>query len=433
MNGKRRRVVITGLGVVAPNGHGLVEFETALRERKSGIRTIAEMAELNFACRVGGVPQGALDEAPSYFSEEELLSMNEVMIYAGMAAIDAWKDANLCMPSPGDDNVSWETGAIVGLGVSGMDTLVNKVIPGVRDGRVRRLGSTTVEQVMSSSVSAKLSGIFGLGNEVTTNSSACNTGSEAVILAYDRIRSGRADRMVAGSVEGSSAYLWAGFDSMKVLCTKFNDEPERASRPMSATAGGFIPGSGSGILILEELETALSRGARIYAEIIGGFVNSGGHRMGGSMTAPNRTSVQRCIRGALADAGIPGSAVDAINGHLTGTFADPYELENWAIALDCADQPKKLPPIQATKSMIGHGLGAAGGMECVATVLQLSRGFLHGSLNCEDLHEQIKPFEASVVRATRDAEPQIFAKAGFGFGDVNGCVLFKKFEGNNNV
>jgi 3-oxoacyl-(acyl-carrier-protein) synthase len=425
---QRRRVVVTGMGVVAPNAHGLNEFEAALREGRSGIRFIPRLAELNFACQVGGVPQGVIEKAPDYFSEEELLSMSETMIYGGIAAIDAWRDAGLEVPDPADDHVHNDTGAIVGLGMAGMDVMVDRVVPLINAGRVRRLGSTIVEQVMASSVSAKLAGTFALGNEVTTNSSACNTGTEALVLAYQRIKDGYADRMVAGSVEGSCAHLWGGFDSMKVLSTRFNDDAPRASRPLSATAGGFVPGSGAGVLILEELETALARGVtRIYGEIVGGAVNSGGHRQGGSMTAPNCRAVQDCIRQAIWRADLPnGREIDAINGHLTGTFADPYEIENWCAGLDVP--LNELPPINATKSLIGHGLGAAGSLESVAALLQLSRGFLHGSLNCEDLHEKIKPGEKSIVRTTRDAQLRTLAKASFGFGDVNGCLIFRRIE-----
>ena len=251
---------------------------------------------------------------------------------------------------------------------------------------------------MSSSVSAKLSGILALGNQVTTNSSACSTGTEAIIMGYERILSGKAERMLCGGAEGSSVYIWSGFDAMRVLNTGKNDAPDQASRPMSATAGGFIPGAGAGILLLESLESAERRNARIYAEILGGAVNSGGQRNGGSMSAPNSAGVQNCIRMALNESGIKAQDVDVINGHLTATMADPIEVKNWAEALQCS--PKGLPFINSTKSLIGHCLGAAGGVECVASVLQMYKQFIHGSLNCEDLHEKILPYENSIVHKT---------------------------------
>jgi 3-oxoacyl-(acyl-carrier-protein) synthase len=180
--------------------------------------------------------------------------------------------------------------------------------------------------------------------------------------------------------------------------------------------------------MLESLQSAEERGARIYAEVLGGAVNCGGHRQGGSMTAPNPRAVQECIRAAISAAGIQPRDIDAINGHLTGTFADPMELSNWSEALERG--PADFPLINATKSLIGHGLGAAGGLESVAVVLQLARGFVHGSANCEDLHPQIEPFARSIPQRT--VEPSrldIIAKASFGFGDVNACVIFKRFSG----
>jgi 3-oxoacyl-(acyl-carrier-protein) synthase len=266
---------------------------------------------------------------------------------------------------------------------------------------------------------------LALGNQVTTNSSACTTGTEAVVDAFLRIREGRAKRMLAGGSEGHSMYIWAGFDAMKVLNRTRNHSPTEASRPMSASAAGFVPGSGAGVLMLESLESAERRGARIYAEVRGGYVNCGGHRMGGSMTAPNPEAVQRCIRGAVAMSGIQPDAIGAINGHLTATFADPYEVANWSNALELA--PDRMPLLHSTKSLIGHALGAAGGIECVAAVLELHKGFVHGSANCEDLHPALTAYAARIPHRSVDVpDLRVIAKASFGFGDVNGCVIFGK-------
>jgi 3-oxoacyl-(acyl-carrier-protein) synthase len=214
---------------------------------------------------------------------------------------------------------------------------------------------------------------------------------------------------------------------MKVLCRTHNDSPETASRPMSATAGGFVPASGAGILLLESLSSAQARGARIYAEVLAGFVNCGGHRMGGSMSAPNPEGVRRCIRAALAMSGIRPEEIDAINGHLTATFADPYEVESWSVALGLP--PAKMPLLHATKSLIGHAIGAAGGIECVASVLELDEGYVHGSINCEDLHPALAAYADRIPHTTVSVPGmRIMAKASFGFGDVNACVIFRKFE-----
>ncbi|MDQ5988458.1 MAG: 3-oxoacyl-[acyl-carrier-protein] synthase 2 [Syntrophus sp. SKADARSKE-3] len=424
----KKRIVVTGMGVAAPNGNGLRAFEEALREGRSGIRHIPELAELGFGCQVAGVPQYFDRIREEYFNYEKLQSMNDNIGYASVSAIDAWKDAGFEVPDVNDQRVHWDTGAIVGSGIGGMDTIANSVVPMVNAGKVRRMGSRIVEQVMSSGTSARIAGLLSLGNQVTSNSSACSTGNEAIIDSMLRIRMGLATRMLAGGSEGSSPYIWSGFDAMRVICRKFNDAPEKASRPLSASASGFVPGSGGAVLVIEDLEAAKERGARIYAEILGGYVNCGGHRTGGSMTAPNPEGVKRCIQQAILDAGISPREIDAINGHLTATYADPMEVKNWSLALN--RQPGDFPYINSTKSLIGHALGAAGAIECVGVVLQLFRGFLHPSVNCEDIHPDIEAFSEHIPQTCLEVpDLKIIAKAGFGFGDVNSCLIFKKWEG----
>ncbi|MEE8486631.1 MAG: beta-ketoacyl-[acyl-carrier-protein] synthase family protein [Gemmatimonadota bacterium] len=421
-----RRVVVTGMGVVAPNAVGLEAYDGALRAGTSGLRHNETMAESKFACTVAGVPEGTDEIAERYFDEDELMAMNSSHRFGCIAAVDAWTDAGFERPELGDDHVYWEAGAVIGTGIGGLDTVGERLVPMVDAGRVRRLGSTLVEQVMTSGVSARVAGQLALGNQVTSNSSACSTGSEAIFEGMLRIRNGLADRMLCGGSEGASHYIWSGFDSMKVLCRTHNDEPERASRPLSATAGGFIAGSGAGVLHLESLDTAIARDARIYAEVLGGAVNCGGHRNGGSMTAPNPVSVQRCISQAILDAGIHPDEVDLINGHLTATGADPREVQNWSIALNRG--PDDFPLIHSTKSMIGHALGAAGALESVACLLMLQGGYVHPSINCEDVHPEIERFAASIPHGTQDMPGlKTIVKAGFGFGDVNACIVFRKW------
>jgi len=423
----RKRVVVTGMGVVAPNAHGIEDFEQALRAGRSGIRFQPLLEELKFGCQIAGVPENFDAIRKSYFDHEKLMSINDNIGYASVSAVDAWKDAGFNLPESGDDNVDWDTGVIAGSGIGGMDTIAQNLVPMINEGRVRRLGSRIVEQVMSSGTSARIGGILGAGNQVTSNSSACSTGNEAIIDALWRIRIGLAKRMIAGGSEGATPYIWGGFDAMRVICRKYNDNPTAGSRPLSANACGFVPGSGGAMLLLEDLETALVRGARIYAEVIGGAVNSGGQRMGGSMTAPNPEGVRKCIRAAVADAGINPAQVDAINGHLTATYADPGEVKNWAAALERT--PENFPYINSTKSLIGHCLGAAGAIESVTTVLQIYKGFLHPSINCEDVHPDIAEFAAKIPHQCMEfPDLKIVAKAGFGFGDVNSCIIFKKWE-----
>jgi 3-oxoacyl-(acyl-carrier-protein) synthase len=422
-----KRVVITGLGVISPNANGVADFEMALRKGRSGLKHQEKMVEAKFGCTVAGSPDGIDELCEATFSEEELLAMNMNHRYAGLAAIEAWQDAGLARPPHDSDEVDWRTGAILGTGIGGMDTIAERVVPLTNEGKIRRMGSVCVEQVMASGISARVSGLLALGNQVTTNSSACSTGTEALAMGMERIRLGLADRMLCGGAEAASHYIWSGFDAMRVLNRGSNDEPEKASRPLSASAGGFIPGSGAGVVMLESLESALERGVHIHAELAGGAINCGGHRMGGSMTSPNPTSVQRCIKDALADAGIQAAQVDVINGHLTATGADPKEVESWARALE--REPGDLPLITATKSMIGHALGAAGAIESVASVLMVERGFVHPCINCEDVHPEIEKHSASIPHQTVEVPNlDVLIKAGFGFGDVNACLVFKRYK-----
>jgi 3-oxoacyl-(acyl-carrier-protein) synthase len=342
-----------------------------------------------------------------------------------MAGIDAWEDAGLSRERDAPD---YDSGTVFGIGNSGVDKMREATYL-MDGGRVKRLGSTTVPQIMASGVSAYLGGLLGLGNTVTTNSSACTTGTESILMAYEQVANGYAERMLAGSASDSGPYLWGGFDAMRVMNSRSNDLPAAASRPLSATAAGFVPGSGAGALLLESLESAQSRGARIYAEVLGGASNSGGQRAGGSMTAPNPEAVQRCIRTALDRCGVAASEIDLINGHLTATAKDPDEVQNWADAL--GRKGANFPYIHSLKGMVGHCISAAGSIESVAAILGLHEGFVFPSINCEDPHPAIVEViaEDRIVRELREDLPvRTIIKAGFGFGDVNACVIFRRYE-----
>lgn len=418
-----RRVVITGMGVTAPNGVGLKSFEEAIRAGRSGIRFHQNLMDLNFSCQIAGEPHVPEEMLKDYFTPLQLRGLNASgIVYGVIAGMDAWKDAQL--PSKGE-TPDFDSGIIFGTGILGVDKF-REAIHLIDEGKTRRLGSTSVVQTMASGISAYLNAMLGCGNQVTTNSSACSTGTEAILMAYDRIKTGKAKRILAGSCGDSGPYVWGGFDAMRILPHNYNDRPGEASRPMSASASGFIPGSGAGALVLEDMESAKDRGARIYAEVLGGHINSGGQVAGGSMTAPNSVSVKRCIREALKDAGVGAGEIDGINGHLTATAMDPTEIKNWSEAL--GRKGSNFPYINSLKGMTGHCLSAAGSVEAVATVLQLKHDFFFGNINCEDLHPEI----AEV--ATRDRVPietlevslNTIAKASFGFGDVNAVTIFRK-------
>ena len=420
------RVVITGLGVVAPNGVGVPAFTDAIKNGISGIRQDEQLQQLQFSCQIAGKPQITDEIKSAYFTDLELRGFNSSgILYGVIAGVEAWKNAGL--PIENNNEPDWDSGTIFGSGTSGIDKLRESIYK-IDDLQTRKLGSSVVAQTMNSGISAYLGGKLGLGNQVTTNSSACATGTEAIIMAYERIRSGKAKRILAGSTSDSGPYIWAGFDALRVCSSKYNDNPEAGSRPMSATAAGFVPASGAGALIIEDLESALKRGANIYAEILGGSVNCGGQRGNGTMTAPNSKAVQRCIIDALKNAAISANDIDAINGHLTATAKDSIEIENWTKALGRSHID--FPYVNSLKSLIGHCLSAAGSIESVATVLQLHHGFLFGNTNCDDLHPEIAThIDASKIPTKSfNINLNVIAKASFGFGDVNACVIFKKFE-----
>lgn len=422
----KKRVVITGMGVVAPNAVGITNFSRAIKEGKSGIRFFQELADLKFSCQIGGKPEISDELLAKYFTELQLRGLKASGIkYGVIAGVDAWKDAGL--PISQDDAPDWDTGIIFGTGILGVDKF-REAIHLIDEGKTRRLGSTSVIQTMASGISAYLGGILGCGNQVTSNSSACSTGTEALILGAERIQHGKAKRMLVGSCGDHGPYIWGGFDAMRILPSKFNSDPERASRPMSANATGFVPGSGAGAFLLEDYETAKARGASIYAEVLGGTINSGGQRLGGSMTAANNEAVQRCIISAMEEAKIHPNDIDTVNGHLTATTRDAVEIENWTKALQ--RQAKDFPYINSLKGMTGHCLSASGSIELVASILQLKEQFIFGNVNCEEIHPKIKELisEEKVVRETISAELNILAKASFGFGDVNAVVILKRFS-----
>ena len=420
-----RRVVVTGMGVVSPNGIGIPAFLRALQNGVSGIKYMPHYRELNFSCQVAGMPDFEWEGLKNYISEVTFHGLKGTNIGYGLAAaLDAWADSGMIYDT---DEPRWETGCVFGNSIADTEAMKN-VIARVDNKEARKLGSRIVEQAMNSGVTSYISGRLGLGNKVITNSAACATGTQAILMGYEYIKHGYAQRMLVGSTEHVDTYVYGAFDSMRVLSRKFNDTPEKASRPMSITAGGFVPGSGAGALVLEDLEFALQRGAHIYAEVLGGSTNSGGQRLGGTMTAANSTGVIRCITEAMHTSGIQADNIDLISGHLTATNADRQEIQNWKQALNAGKD--SMPLMNSLKSMIGHSLSAAGSIETVASILQMVHGFVHPNINLDDPNPEIEALislEKLPVKMIKK-EVNIVAKANFGFGDVNCCLILSKYK-----
>jgi 3-oxoacyl-[acyl-carrier-protein] synthase II len=420
-----KRVVVTGMGVVSPNGIGIPAFLHAIQNGTSGIKFMPRYQELNLGCQVAGMPDFEWESLKNYISEVTFHGLKGTNIGFGVAAaLDAWADSGIEYDT---DSPRWETGCVFGNSIADTEAMKNVIIK-VDNKEARKLGSRVVEQAMNSGVTSYISGRLGFGNKIVTNSSACATGTQAILMGYEYIKDGYAKRMLVGSSEHVDTYVYGAFDSMRVLSRKFNDDPEKASRPMSITAGGFVPGSGAGALVLEDLDFALERGAHIHAEILGGSSNSGGQRLGGTMTAANSTGVIRCISEAMISSGINGEQIDLISGHLTATNADRQEIQNWSQALNRAGD--NFPLTNSLKSMIGHCLSAAGSIETVASILQIVHGFVHPNINLEDPSPEITSLvslDKLPVKMIKK-EINIVAKANFGFGDVNSCLILSKYK-----
>lgn len=421
----KNRVVITGLGVVAPNGVGVPAFKKALEKGTSGIRFFPELRDLNFSCHLGGAPIISKEKQSEYLTPLQLRNFKSSgILYAVIAGVDAIEDANLSHLSDNEEPI-WDLGIIFGSGTSGVEKF-REAIHRIDDKNVRRLGSTSVVQTMTSGASAYLSGIIGAGNIVTANSSACSTGTEALLMGYERIAQGQATYMLCGSTSDCGPYIWGGFDALKVTNYKHNDNPQHVPGPMSTHANGFIPGSGAGAYILENRDNAIERGATIYAEVLGGAINNGGQKGGGSMTAPNSIAIQKCIKDALSNSNVTPSDIDYINGHLTGTIKDPDEIKNWTIALN--RKQADFPYINSLKGMVGHCLAASGSIEIVASVLQLDNNFIFPNSNIDSVHPQISALIdlEKIPTDKKEINLRTIAKASFGFGDVNSCVILQK-------
>lgn len=432
-----KRIVVTGLGTVAPNGVGIEAYRAALKLGKSGISFREELKKLNFSCQIGGVPPLDEDFILQFIPESELNKLNEAMVYAILASLECARSSGVDIDwvrGSRDTPVDWETGVIIGSGIGGMDTILENLEPVMREAAEQEpgrgtspMGTDIVPQVMSSSISVAVGKFLGAGGQTSSNSSACNTGTEAIFEAFKHIQLGYAESMYAGGAEGTHAGSWSGFDAMRdVLCSKYNEAPEKGSQPMGAGACGFVPAGGAGILRIESLDSAKKRGAKILCELVAAYCNSGGQRDGGTMTFPNPEGVARCIRRVIMDSGVSPAQISLINGHLTSTGADPREVGSWIRALELPlDQ---FPLIQSTKSMIGHTLGAAGALESVAVVDQISNSYVHPSINSENVHPEIQKIAKSIPHSLIQKELQYVIKASFGFGDVNGCLLFKRWE-----
>ena len=413
---EQRRVVVTGLGLVTPLGIGLEKNWQALVAGESGIRKIDRFPNIDaFASRIAGqVPDF---RAEDFIEPKEIKKMDLFIQYSVAAASMAMEHSGFKIDPQDAENV----GVIIGVGLCGIDT-IEATERAYLDGGPRKISPFFIPKVISNLAPGQIAIRHGAKGVNWTPTSACASGTHAIGEAFHLIRRGLQDAVIAGGAESAITPLGVGgFSAMKALSTH-NDEPERASRPFDRERDGFIIAEGSGVLILEERDRALKRGAKIYAEVIGYGANGDAHHM--TAPAPEGEGAARCMRLSLKDAGIAPSEVDYINAHGTSTeYNDANETQ--AIKKVFGEHAFKLA-VSSTKSMTGHLLGAAGAVEGVFSVLALRHGIIPPTINYEnpdpDCDLDYVPNQA------RRADIRVVLSNSFGFGGTNACVIFRRGE-----
>ena len=400
-----KRIVITGMGIVSCLGNDPDTVSSALREGRSGIRHVPEYAELGLRSHVAGVPQIDLDAA---IDRKLKRFMGDAAAYACVAMQAAIADAGL---SP-EQVRSTRSGLIAGSG-GGSPASQIETADLLRSRGVRRVGPYMVPRSMCSTVSAGLATAFGIRGLSYSLSAACATSAHCIGAAAQQIRSGAQDIVFAGGGEELHWGMTAQFDAMGALSTHFNDDAARASRPYDAGRDGFVIAGGGGMLVLEDLEHAQRRGARIHAELVGYGISSDG----ADMVAPSGEGAVRCMRMALDAA---GGGIDYINTHGTSTpLGDITELQALREVFGA-----QCPPLSSTKALSGHSLGAASVHEAIYCLLMLRDGFIAGSQHIEKLDERAA--DMPIVRASRAVALETVLSNSFGFGGTNASLVLRR-------
>jgi 3-oxoacyl-[acyl-carrier-protein] synthase I len=401
-----RRVVVTGMGIVSSIGNNTQEVTASLREAKPGIVTATVHRDMGFRSQVEGSVKIDLDAA---IDRRAKRFMGDTAAYAFLAMEQALRDSGL----EEKDVINPRTGLIVGSGGPSTRTLVASADT-ARNAGVKRIGPFAVPKCMSSTCSAVLSTWFKIKGVNYSISSACSTSAHCIGNAAELIQWGKQDVMFAGGGEELDWTLSALFDAMGAMSSKFNATPEKSSRAFDKNRDGFVIAGGGGVVVLEELEHARARGAKIYAELVGYGATSDGH----DMVAPSGEGAQRCMQQALETVKGP---IDYINTHGTSTpVGDVTEVK--ALREVFGD---RIPPFNSTKSLTGHSLGAAGVQEAIYSLLQMQNGFIAESANIEEIDPQIG--DAPVVRSRVDnARLERVLSNSFGFGGTNATLVFQR-------
>ena len=403
-----RRVVVTGMGIVSSIGNNLQDVADALREGRSGVEYSEEYEKHGFRSRV----HGSIDvDLASAIDRKQKRFMGDAAAYNYVAMVEAIQDSGVSQ----EMITSPRTGLVVGSGGGSPENIAN-AIDLLREKGVKRVGPYMVTRTMASSPAACLGTAFKIKGIAYSISSACATSAHCIGNAAELIQMGKQDLVFAGGGEELHWTTTVLFDAMGALSSKYNDTPQTASRTYDADRDGFVISGGGGVLVMEELEHARSRGARIYAELVGYGATSDGF----DMVQPSGEGAVRCMEQAIADLDRP---VDYLNSHGTSTpVGDVRELEAIGTVFG-----NRVPPISATKSLTGHALGAAGVNEAVYTLLMLRDDFIASSANINTIDSEAESFP--IVQERRDnAGLNVVMSNSFGFGGTNSTLVFKRME-----
>lgn len=402
-----RRVVVTGLGIVSCIGNDADSVAESLKAGKSGITKDEKMAELGFRSQISGRPTL---NPKDHVHKRSMRFMADAAGWSAVAMDQAIADAGLSEEQVSNDR----TGIIAGSGGPSAIEIVRAADITRKNNSPKRIGPFAVPKAMSSTVSATLATHFKIKGVNYSITSACTTSLHCIGSAAEQIQWGKQDIMFAGGGEEVEWAMSSLFDAMGAMSSKYNDSPETASRAFDGTRDGFVIAGGAGMVVLEEYEHAMARGAKIYAEIVGYAATSDGY----DMVAPSGEGAERAMRMALQDAGL--ETVDYINPHATSTPVGDIA-ETQAIHRVFGENG---PYVSATKCMTGHSLGAAGVQEAIYTLLMMDRGFVAPSINIGELDPEIPTINIAQERV--DTEIKTAMSNSFGFGGTNGSVIFAK-------
>jgi len=408
-----RRVVVTGIGIVSCIGNSQDEVAASLKAGKCGITKDEKMAELGFRSQISGRPADTTARAKELIGKRSLRFMADAAEWSALAMHDAIADAKLT-----EEQVSSErTGIIAGSGGPSAIQIVKAADITRKNNSPKRIGPFAVPKAMSSTVSATLATHFKIKGVNYSITSACTTSLHCIGAACEQIQWGKQDVMFAGGGEEVEWAMSSLFDAMGAMSSKYNDAPETASRAFDANRDGFVIAGGAGMVVLEDYDHAVARGAKIYAEITGYAATSDGY----DMVAPSGEGAERAMRMALEDAATRGvTGVDYINPHATSTPVGDVAETNAIHRVFGEDGPY----ISATKCLTGHSLGAAGVQEAIYSLIMMDRGFVAPSINITDLDPELPT--VNVAREMVETELTSIMSNSFGFGGTNGSVIFTK-------